>query len=49
MRTVRWTLEVGLQGCDRSGEVEVPSDASDEEIEVIVREDIFNFISWGWE
>lgn len=46
---VNWYLEIGMQGCDRSGEVEVDDDATDADIEAAVREEVFNFISWGWE
>jgi hypothetical protein len=49
MRIVKWHLEVGVVGADREGVIKVDEDATDEEIEALVREDIFNYISWGWE
>jgi hypothetical protein len=49
MKTVEWHLTIGLQGCDRSGEIEVEDDATDEQIDAVVREEVFNFVEWGWE
>lgn len=48
MRTVEWHLETGFVGGDREGEVEVDDNATGEEIEGIVREEVFNYISWSW-
>lgn len=45
---VLWHVEMGLQGCEMTGECEVDDDATDEEIEAVVREDVFNFVSWTW-
>lgn len=46
---IKWHLDVGYANCDREGEVEVADTATDAEIEEVVREEVFNFISWGWE
>lgn len=48
MRTIKWTLDIGLVTCERSGEVEVEDNATDEEIEASVREDVFQYIDWSW-
>ncbi len=48
MRTIEWSLETGQQGADWSGEIEVEDSATDDEIESLVREEVFNIISWGW-
>lgn len=46
---VQWHLETGMQGGDMSGEVHVDDDASDEDIEQAVREDMWNYLSLTWE
>jgi len=48
MRTIEWHLETGFVGGDREGEVEVEDNATEQEIDAIIREEVFNFISWGW-
>ena len=48
MRVIEWNIETSLQGADWSGEVEVEDNATDEEIDAIVREEVFNIVSWGW-
>lgn len=48
MRTIEWSLETGQQGGDWDGEIEVEDNATDAEIDVLVREEVFNIISWGW-
>lgn len=45
---IEWHVDMGLQGCEMTGELEMPDDASDEQIEAEVREDVANFISWTW-
>lgn len=47
MRTIKINLTIGL-AADRELEVEVEDDATDEEIEVIVREEAHNYIEWSW-
>lgn len=46
---IKWHLDVGYANCDRDGTVDVPDDATDEDIDLIVREEVFNWISWGWD
>lgn len=48
MKTIEWHFETGQQGCDRDGEIVVEDTATDEEIDVLVREEVFNYLSWGW-
>ena len=48
MRKISWNLETSQQGADWSGEIEVEDDATEDEIDDLVREEIFNIISWGW-
>lgn len=47
-RTIKWTLENGKHGCDLTGEIEVEDNATDEEIEAEVREDMWNWLSLTW-
>lgn len=46
---VKWMLQNGLNGCDLTGEVDVEPDASDEDIDAAVREDMWNFLSLTWD
>lgn len=48
MRTIEWHIETTLQGADWSGEIEVEDNATDEDIDAEVREEVFNIVSWGW-
>jgi hypothetical protein len=48
MRTIVWNLETSMQGANWDGEIEVEDDATDQEIDEMVREEVFNIISWGW-
>ncbi len=48
MRAIEWWLETGKQGGDESGEIEVEDNATEEEIDALVREEVFNIVSWGW-
>lgn len=47
-RKIEWWIEMSIQGCARSGEIEFEDDATDEEIEEMVKEEVFNTVSWGW-
>jgi hypothetical protein len=49
MRIIEWHLETGQQGGERAGEIAVEDKTTNEEIDALVREEVFNFISWGWE
>ena len=45
---ILYHLDSPWAGCTLDGEVEVPDDATDEEIDKYVREEVFNEIEWGW-
>jgi ribosomal protein L23 len=48
MRAINWTVSMGMAADKQSGTIEVEDDATDEEIEEAVREEVFNVVSWGW-
>lgn len=48
MKIVEWHTETGMQGADWDGEVEVEDNATEDEIDAIVREEVFNIVSWSW-
>ena len=48
MTRVTWHLETGMQGGDLTGEIEVEDDASTEEIDAAVREDMWGFLLLTW-
>lgn len=48
MRTIKWFLETSMVGADWSGEIEVEDDATEAEIDAMVREEVHNIISWSW-
>lgn len=48
MRKIKWSLETGFAGCVHKGEFEVDDNATDEEIEELAREEVFNCINWNW-
>lgn len=49
MRLIKWFCDTGFHGCDRRGEIEVEDGATNGDIDDLVREEVFNFISWGWD
>lgn len=48
VRKITWHSENGNVGSDRGDTIEVDDDATDEEIDAIIREEVFNYFSWGW-
>jgi len=48
MRTIHWHLETSMNGGDLSGTIEVDDDATAEDIEAAVREDMWNWLSLSW-
>lgn len=48
MSLIKWTVSIGLEGCTREGTVEVRDDATEQEIEDIVREEVLNEVEWTW-
>lgn len=49
MKVVKWRMSIGYPGAERTGEVQVPEDATEKEIEAEVREDAFNFLEFSWD
>ena len=49
-RKVKWHLSIGLAGCKRTDVVEIADgdDLTDEDIDEIVKDIVFNHIEWGW-
>lgn len=45
---IRWICNTGFAGCNYEDEIEIKDDATDEEIEEMVKEEIFNYFSWSW-
>lgn len=48
MRTIKWCLESCLNGCDLEDEIQVEDDATEEDIDTLVREDMWNRVSLTW-
>lgn len=48
METIEWHIETGMQGAEWDGEIEVEDDATDDEIQDAVREEVLNIVSYGW-
>lgn len=48
MKTIKWHIETGLQGAEWSGEFEIEEEATEAEIDVLVREEVGNIITWTW-
>lgn len=46
---IKWCCGTGFANCVHYGEVEVDDDATNEKIDEIVREEVFEYIGWGWE
>lgn len=49
MKTVEVYVSLGLVGCNRTATIEVEDDETDDAIEEMAREEMFNLINWGWE
>jgi hypothetical protein len=48
MKIIEWHLSIGYPMADRDGEIEVEDSMFDEEIDALVRQEVFNFVDWGW-
>ena len=48
MKIIKWFCETGFARCVHKGKIEVEDDASNEEIEELVRDEVFQEINWGW-
>jgi hypothetical protein len=49
MKKIKWHVETTVHGSRCQGETEVEDNATDDEIDEQVREEVFNVVSWGWE
>jgi hypothetical protein len=47
-RIIEWNVEVSACSWADSGTIEVADDATDEDIDHEVREEVFNIVGWGW-
>ncbi len=45
---IHYHLGTGFAGCDREDEIEMPDNATDEEIEEAVSDAAWNFLSLNW-
>ena len=48
MKTIYTTLSIGLAGAVQRDELEVPDEASEDEIQEIVKDWANNYIDFGW-
>ena len=48
MRKIKWIFETGFLEA-HTGEIEVEDSATDDEIEQLVLEDIFNIVGFSWQ
>jgi len=48
MKIIHWYLHTGFAGCTHDGEIEVPDNATPNEIEEMAKEVAINHITWGW-
>lgn len=49
MKKVKWQLETGFVTATHEGEFEVDDDATEEEIEEMAKQEVFNCINWSYE
>lgn len=42
-------VSIGLVGCRRVAVIEVDDDSTEDELETIAEEAMFEMVSWGWE
>ena len=49
MKKIEWELGIGFAGARRYGEIEFCDDATDEEIEEAVLEEVMSYVDYGWE
>jgi hypothetical protein len=48
MKTVRVYVSTGIVGSKRSDHIDVDDDATEDDIEAIAKETMFEMIDWGW-
>jgi len=49
MKKIRWSMSIGLVGCRREGEFEIEADATPDDVDEIVQEQVFQIIETSWE
>ena len=47
MKRIKWWVSMGMQGCEKSDVIEVEDEATPEDIEAIVREEVFQHVEYG--
>lgn len=48
MRTIDWSVSMGKAADTERGTIEVEDDATHDEIEEAVSQEVFNIVQWGW-
>lgn len=49
MRKFKWWLNTGLAGCTIRDEITVDDTLNENEIDEIIKQEVFNEIDWGYE
>lgn len=49
MKKIEWEMGIGFPGARRYGEIEVYDDATNEEIEEAVWEEVMSYVDYSWE
>ena len=49
MRTISVYLSIGYSGAEREDTLEIDDDASEDQIEEMVRDWAYDYINWGWQ
>lgn len=45
---VKWKMDIGIANFQREGELELDDDISDKGIEILVREEVLQYVEWTW-
>ena len=48
MKKIKWVCETGFAACRHEGEIDVDDNATEEEIDEMVLDDICNYVNWTW-
>lgn len=48
MKMIKVSWNMSFEGIDKKGIVEVPENATDDQIDAMVKEDAFDGLDWGW-
>jgi hypothetical protein len=49
VRTISVYLSIGYSGAEREDTLEIDDDASEDQIEEMVRDWAYDYINWGWQ